>query len=162
MGRFDRRKVAILVAAVVLVIVAGFLIEWSRTPDPMTSSYQIGASGYVRTQINRQKNPNGRRSSTSFTPPHHVDFASNGGVVEVCVVPCQLGYSMKWSNYIKERTAEFAAGQVPKDTIAQASGVRGRINLSRWSRKESEFSYIVLFRGENGCQVTMVTHYWPW
>jgi len=88
-----------------------------------------------------------------------VEFTSSGGALEVCVVPCRLGYRKDDKDYINERTAEFAGGQVPKDTFAQASGVRGRIKLSHYPRTASDFSFIVLFRGESGCQVTVVTNY---
>jgi hypothetical protein len=171
MDRIGRRKVVWplvapkVVAGVVICVGIGCLILWSQwyqTPDPKTSTHLIGPSGYVRGQISREKRPGGRQSSTSFSHPHLVEFASSGGPVEVCVVPCHLGYRMEWSNYINQRTAEFAAGQVPKDTVAQASGVRGRIDLNHVPRTASEFSFIVLFRGASGCEVTLVTHYSIW
>ena len=171
MGRLDRRKdqwplvAPKVVTGVVICVGLGLLIvwsHWSTTPDPKTSIHQIGASGYVRGQITRTKRTGGRQSSTSFSHPQHVEFASSGGPVEVCVVPCKLGYRKEWSDYINQQTAEFAAGRVPKDTVAQASGVRGRIDLNHVPRTASEFSFIVLMRGVSGTEVTLVTHYSLW
>jgi len=151
-----------VVAGLVICVGVGCLIVWSRwstTPDPKVSTHQIDASGYVRGFITREKRTGGRKSSISFSHPHHLEFTSSGEAVEVCVVPCHLGYRKEWSDYINQRTAEFAAGQVPKDTVAQAAGVRGRIDLNHVPRTASEFSFIVLFRGTSGTEVTLVTHY---
>lgn len=171
MGRLGRRKfnwpvvAPTVVGGVVICVGLGLLIvwgQWTQTPSPRTSTHQIGADGSARGQVTWELKPGGRPSRPDFSYVHHLEFASSGGPVQVCVVPCNLSSRKQDADDINERTAEFAAGQVPKDTVAQASGVRGRIDLHHLPRSAKNHSFLVFFRGASGTDVTLVAHYWPW
>jgi hypothetical protein len=161
MDRFGRRKVLWLMAGLTLVgaaIAAGYFRWWVRTPQPEASTHQIAAGGFARALVTSKST--GIRGR-SHRPPHHLEFASSAGAVDVCVVPCTIGYRAEQWDYVNKVTDEFASGRVPQDVAAQASGNRGRIELKDLWRRDGRASYAVLVRSANESEVTLVVHYGP-
>jgi hypothetical protein len=90
-----------------------------------------------------------------------LEFASSAGAVDVYVVPCTIGYRKAEWDYVNKVTDEFAAGRVPIDVAAQASGVSGRIELKGLWKREGRPTYMVLVRSVNETEVKIVVHYGP-
>jgi hypothetical protein len=137
---------------------AGYFHWRARTPQPATSTHRIAAGGYARALVTGNR-ASGTRGS--HRPPHHLQFASSAGAVDVYVVPCTIGYRKEEWDYINNLTEEFAADRVPAGVAARASGDRGRIDLRGLGRREGRASYVVLMRSAYASEVTLVVHYGP-
>lgn len=171
MGKFDLSKVlervdlrkakwlgVVLVVVVVICMGIRLVSDWSKTPPPTSSTHRLAAGGHMRHPLHfstvRTEHWHGRRADTDHYPPHHLDFTSSGGPVEVCVVP-----NPHAPVRLNKATEDFAAGRVPEEVIGQASGDRGRIYLKDPWRRGNVASYAVFVRSATDTEVTLVVHY---
>lgn len=157
--------VAIAIAAVIFIIGLRYYRDWVNTPTPETTQHSIPSSGYTKILVTRKEVISRRSHSIAARSKLHspiaLEFTTTGSPVDICVVPCPAGYRAENHQYINSRTEEFATGHVPKDVIAQASGMTGRIALNSTIGGKPQPSYLVLARGEAGVEMTLVVHYGP-
>jgi hypothetical protein len=153
---FSRRIVIGSVVGFLVILVVCFWRIYSNAPPSQQSTHRIAAGGSERVIISSKRSGVRRRR-----PPYSVEFQSSVGAVDVYVVPVSLGYRAQDWEHINTVTAEFAAGQVPKDVVAKESGARGQIKLRDWWESKKTPSYLVLIRSANQTEVTVVVHYGP-
>ena len=157
MPEFGRHKIIWLAAGMMVVMAAIFwMYRSSNTPEPTRHTYLIKAGGVAQAIVTPKRS--GIRSRRN---PHHLEYESAAGAVNVYVVRCTVGYRAEDREHINKLTDEFAAGQAPKDFVAKSSGDRGRINLGGAWQRHHEASYLVLIRSANESEVTLVVHYGP-
>ena len=162
MDDFGHRKSTWLMMGLTLtgaMFAVGYFNWRARTPPPEATTHQIAAGGFARALVSGKRSSGAGRGS--YRPPHHLEFASSAGAVDVSVVPCTIGYRADQWARIDEVTDEFAAGRVPQDVAAQATGNRGRIDLKDLWRREGRPSWVVLIRSAQESEVTLVVHYGP-
>jgi len=156
----DRKSTLIVGGLFVLAaIVFLFFIPRMNPPKPQTHSYLISPGGVSRAivQHKRAQTQTGRYSPPYL--PHHLEFESAGGAVDVYVVRFPSGSAREQVEAMTRLTEQLTAGQPPEDIVATDSGERGRIDLNWWPYGRT--IYLVLVRAERESEVTMVVHYSP-
>jgi hypothetical protein len=157
MREFGRREFILLAAGMIVVMAAVFwMYRSANTPEPTRHTYLIKPDGVARAMVAPKRS--GIRSQRN---PHHLEYESAAGAVNVYVVRGTAGSRAKDRELIDKLTNEFAAGHAPKDFVAKSSGVRGRINLGGSWKRHHEAYYLVLIRSANESEVTLVVHYGP-
>ncbi len=101
-----------------------------------------------------------RRSREIRYAAHRLEFTSSGGSVDVCVVPCRMDYRADSAAHRDEMTAQFAAGGMPEEAVAQVSGTRGRLDFEDPLERGNLAQYAVLVRSQNATEVNIVVDYW--
>ena len=140
-----------------------FVIPRVDPPPPQVDSYFISAGGVSRATIQeKSKQRTSRLRSRGFGRtflPHHLEFKSTGGSVDVYVVRFPSGSPREQVDEMTRLTEDLKKGRPPKRAVAKGSGDSGRIDLHSWG--SGGVMYLVLVRSENDSDVTLVTHYGP-
>lgn len=162
-NRIRIRWMASAFVLLAIIIAYPYILSWTYIPAPETSTHMVPMEGFTSfvvspKYVQRHKAYSMSSRSRRF-PPNHVNYTVKSGTVEVCVVPCNIGYRAKDANDIKAWIQQFAEGQVPKETVARFSESSGTINLRDAVSEKKQQSYLVLVRGEVGSEVTLVIHY---
>ena len=146
-----------LAAGVMVAMAAAFwMYHRSNTPEPTRHTFRIKADGVERVMASPK-----RAGIRSRRNPHHLEYESAGGAVDVYVVRGNVGYRAADRERVDKLTDAFAAGQAPPDVFAKSSGERGRIHLGGAWLRHHEASYLVFIRSANESEVTVVVHYGP-
>jgi hypothetical protein len=157
MREFDHRGFIVVAAGVMVVMAAAFwMYRSANTPEPTRHAFQIKAGDVTRVIVSPKRS--GIRSQRN---PHHLEYESAGGAVNVYVVRGNIGYRAVDRERVDKLTDELAAGQAPQDVFAKSSGERGRIHLGGAWLRHHEAYYLVFIRSENESEVTVVVHYGP-
>jgi hypothetical protein len=161
MYRLDRNKSALAALAFVAFFAFVFLIvvPCVNPPQPRRHGFYIFAGGVSRAIVKDKT----RRSRSWYSHagklprlPHHIDFESSAGDIEVYVVPYPSGDVRAAVEEMQTLTEQLKAGQPPPRVYARGSGQTGRIMLHHfpygWVR------YLVLVRSANQSEVSLVVH----
>ncbi len=92
-------------------------------------------------------------------PPHHLEFTSSNGPVEVFIARLNFGVGADGLREMEKTTALLREGKTPPDVVAQKTGESGRIHLHSWPLGNAR--YILYLRPIERSEVTVVVHYSP-
>jgi len=157
------RKSRWIVAGLIGLFAIFCLIVLPRVnpPQPARHSYLIAAGGVSRAIVGHKEAPQGQPGR--FSPPyrpHHVEFTSSAGPVEVYMVRFDAGDPQAQVDNMTRLTTGLQAGQPPQNPLASGSGREGRIDLPGWW-PFGWTQYLVLIRSRNESEVQLVVHYGP-
>ena len=161
-GIHSRKSLGIVVSLMFAVLVfTVFVLPRVNPPAPAVHSYLISAGGVSRCITTSRSARTGRpgRLSPPYQP-HHIDFTSSNGPVDVYVVRISSSDPGNEVTRMMEMTERLQAGQPPENLIAKGSGEKGRIDVAGfwpygWARS------LVLIRSQNESEVQLVVHYGP-
>jgi len=172
MRSIQNRKSFSIIAGlfVVAAIFVVFVFPRINPPKPRGSSYLISPGGVSREIVGDEYADTTMGSSPlgfSTTPtrgmlpflPHHLEFDSVGGAVDVYVANLPSGDPRELMDVMTRLTEQLKAGQPPETFFAKGAGDHGRIELNWWPYGYTK--YLVLIRAERECEVTLVVHYGP-
>ena len=157
------RKSLLIVAGLLglFFIFSVFVAPRINPPGPTVHTSLIFAGGVSRTIVG-SKEPKVGRPGTFVPPyqPHHIDFASSNGPVDVYVVPFSDADVKAKVDEMLRLTEQLQAGQPPEEYLAKGSGNQGRIDLAGWWPFGWAKS-LVLIHSQNKSEVRLVVHYGP-
>jgi len=153
-------------------IVAGLLVAYAiflvfvaprvNPPKPRRHTSFLSAGGVSREIVGSEDAKITNTGKGSFSPPflpHHLEFDSVGGAVDVYVVNLPSGDAREFVDVMTRLTEQLKAGQPPENFFAKGAGHHGRIDLNWWPYGYTK--YLVLLRAERESEVTLVVHYGP-
>lgn len=157
------RKSLLIVAGLLglFFIFSVFVAPRVNPPQPTIHSSLISAGGVSRL-IMGSKDPQAGRPGTFVPPhqPHHIDFTSSNGPIDVYVVPFSTADPEAGVDEMQRLTDQLQSGQPPEECLAKGSGNRGRIDLAGWWPFGWAKS-LVLIHSQNESEVQLVVHYGP-
>jgi hypothetical protein len=143
----------------IFVLVMAILIPWINPPKPQRHTFHIFAGYVSRARIQDSYSDTSRPGT--FTPPirpHHLEFASSNGEVQVYVVRIS-GSVTEQMTQMTDLTEQFKSGTAPSTYLARGTGQNGKIKLHSWPFGFCE--YLLLVRSEQDSDVSVVVKYGP-
>lgn len=162
LGIRDRKSLLIVSGLIGAFLIFSVFVVPRINPPPPKSQTAFVFAGDVSRGIVGSGDPQTSRPGTFTFPyrPHHIDFTSSNGPVDVYVVGCSFADPKTQVEEMTRLTDQLRDRQPPEDALGSASGETGRIDVGGWS-PVGWGQILVLIRSQNDTEVRWTVHYGP-